>query len=75
MKLFGFSLSCPAGQIVAFNLKKLYFLKPYLLGWASLDLGASVGSREGAKGLLDGFCGIAGTNAAYFVAPKTPKDP
>ena len=61
--------------MVVFIGGKLYVPKPYLLGWESLDLGASVGSRRGASGLLDGFRGGAGTSGAYFVAPKTPKCP
>ena len=74
MDLFGFSLSCPAGQILIFNLKKIYSQTiPFRLGL--FGLGRIRGLPRGAKGVLDGFCGIAGTNAAYFVAPKTPKDP
>ena len=75
MKLFGFSLFCPAGQMFVFSVGVLYVLKSYLWGWESLDLGASVGSRGGANGFLDGFCRGAGTSGAYFVAPKTPKGP
>ena len=36
----------------------IYFVKPYLLGWESLDLGASVGSRGGPEDSLMVFVGL-----------------
>ena len=46
---------------------------PFRLG--IVGLGRIRGLPRGASGLLDGFCGVGGTSGAYFVNPKTPKNP